>query len=61
MLIVPTPVRNCPIDHSRIRRFIVARPCEQELWHWGSYDSKQEAVSVASDVDGIVLDTEAFL
>lgn len=37
------------------RKFVVARVSEGELWYWGRWDDYDDALSVAKDIDGVVL------
>lgn len=42
--------------------YVVARPCNNELWYYGRWKSPKDALVVAQEVNGIVceefLDTE---
>lgn len=37
------------------RKFVVARVSEGKLWYWGRWDDYDDALSVAKDIDGVVL------
>ena len=50
-------VNNVPKD---TERFIVARVCEGELWYWGSWDNREDALKAAKEQDGAVIDKEAI-
>ena len=47
-------VNNVPVEHCR---YIVARLVDNELWYYGSWDDKTDAVSVAMQFEnGLVVD-----
>ena len=37
-------------------RFVVARPFENELWYYGRWESMKDALVVAQEVDGLVVE-----
>lgn len=45
-------VNNAPVEHCR---YIVARLNNNELYYWGSWDDKTEAISVAMRFDNAVV------
>ena len=47
-------INNMPEE---VKRYVVARNVNNELWFWGSYSSQDAALEVARDIDGVVFDT----
>lgn len=45
-------VQNMPATH---KTYVVARPCDGDLWYWGSWDSEELAHAVAVEINGIVV------
>lgn len=37
------------------KEWIIARVCQNELWYYANYDSKEQAMEIAKLVDGIVV------
>ena len=45
-------VKNLPTTH---KTYVVARPCDGDLWYWGSWDSEELAHAAANEVGGVVV------
>lgn len=45
-------VQNLPATH---KTYVVARPCDGDLWYWGSWDSEETAHTIANEVGGVVV------
>ena len=48
-------VNNLPMSYEK---FVVARVVDNELWYWGSWENEADAQSVATAIDGVVVEAE---
>jgi len=48
-------INNLP---NSLKRFVVARNCEGELWYWGTWDNVHDATAAAIDISGLVYEQD---
>lgn len=48
-------VKNVP-PYAEPYEWIVARPCDGELWFWGAYHDRIKAWRIAEEIGGVVVE-----